>query len=142
MDASIGFLISQTYRKITQLLTLRLREYDITPEQFSVLFRVCEYDGLNQKELSLRAAKDQPTTARILEALGKKDLIEKQMSPSDRRAFLVFATDKGKALVELTAPIEAQVIADAVQGIDPVHLDLFTQCLSQIRQNVEKHEKE
>ncbi|KEO81827.1 MarR family winged helix-turn-helix transcriptional regulator [Tumebacillus flagellatus] len=142
MDTPIGFLISQTFRKITQLLTMRLREHDITPEQWSVLFRVCETDGLNQKELAMRAAKDQPTTARILDALGKKGLIEKQPSPTDRRAFLVHATAKGQALMERTIPLEAQAIQDSVEGLDAGQLDLLRQMLGQMIRNVERYEKD
>ncbi|HEU4965787.1 MAG TPA: MarR family transcriptional regulator [Bacilli bacterium] len=135
---SLGFLLSQTYRKLTQLVTLRLKAYEITPEQFHVLYRISQHDGLNQKEIALRSAKDQPTTTRILDALMKKGLVQKQASTTDRRAFLVFATAKGKEVVAETAPMEAQAIADAVDGIDPAQVELLKTILSQVKDNMEK----
>jgi DNA-binding MarR family transcriptional regulator len=138
LDQSLGFCLSQTYRKLTQLLTLRLKEHDITPEQWVVLHQIGRSAGINQKEIAARSAKDQPTTARILDVLGKKGLIEKQMSPADRRAYLVYITAKGEALLEQTDPIESQALADAVQDIEPERVELLRETLNQFRQNIEK----
>lgn len=133
---SIGFLISQTYRKLTYLLFVRFKEYDITPEQWGILHRLSQQDGINQKEIAMRSAKDQPTTARILDVLYKKGLIEKQMCSADRRAFLVYITSKGKKLVAETIPIEQEYLAEVVQGIAPSELDLFKKVLSQMDDNI------
>jgi DNA-binding MarR family transcriptional regulator len=141
-DESIGFLISQTYRKIVQLVTQRLKDFDITPEQYSILCRITQQDGLNQKEIALRAAKDQPTTARILEVLVNKGLVEKRLSAADRRAYLVYSTPEGKALVEQTTPIEQRALADVVKGIDPAQLETFKNLLVLIAGRAENLIKE
>lgn len=73
----IGFLIGNTYRRMIHYVSLFLREFDLTTEQFAVLYRLREEDGINQKELALRSAKDQPTMTRILDNLAKKAGLKK-----------------------------------------------------------------
>ncbi|MGC4379435.1 MarR family transcriptional regulator [Fictibacillus sp. Mic-4] len=142
MDESLGFLIGLTYRKMIQLLFMRLKEFDITPEQWSILLRLSREDGINQKEISIRAAKDQPTTTRILDCLHKKELIEKRTSEKDRRAFLIYLTDKGRNLIEETIPVEKKAIEDMTSGIEQQELDFFKGILLQINQNVASYLKD
>lgn len=133
---SIGFLLGITYRRVSHLVTIRLKELDITPEQLAVLLRLCGQDGINQKEIAIRTAKDQPTTARILDVLLRKELIEKKVSPADRRAFLIYLTEKGKSFVEQAIPLEKQAIDEMLAGIDPERLELLKDTLLTIQNNV------
>ncbi|USG66410.1 MarR family transcriptional regulator [Brevibacillus ruminantium] len=133
---SIGFLLGVTYRRISHFVSIRLRELDLTPEQFAVLLRLREQDGINQKEIAARTAKDQPTTARILDVLLRKELIEKKVSEADRRAFLIYLTEKGKAFTEQAIPLEEQALKEMLAGIDPEHLQLFKEILLTIQTNI------
>ncbi|MGB8956906.1 MAG: MarR family transcriptional regulator [Tumebacillaceae bacterium] len=137
-EESTGFLVAQAYRKIVHLLFQRLKEYDITPEQWSVLYKIAQMEGINQKEIALRTAKDQPTITRILDALIKKGWIDKQMSQTDRRAYLVYVTDAGRAVVERTKPIEQGVIHDVTAGIEPEQLELLRMTLIRISENADQ----
>jgi DNA-binding MarR family transcriptional regulator len=136
LDDSIGFLMGVTYRKLSNLLHQRLKQYDITPEQWAVLSRVREQEGLIQKELAARSGKDKPTTTRILDALESKQLITKKPDTSDRRSLLVYITEKGNSLIEQTISIERQTLADATVGISKSDHDLLIQLLLQIGNNV------
>ncbi|MDM5200497.1 MarR family transcriptional regulator [Fictibacillus enclensis] len=134
---SIGFLMNQTSRKIIHLLMHRFREYDVTPEQWSVLYQLHKGRGINQKELARRTAKDQPTTARILDLLIKKDLIQKQMSENDRRAFIVSLSDKGREITEQIAPIEESTMNEVVAGLEPKQIEQIKQWLHQMNENID-----
>lgn len=112
LERSVGFMMGVTYRKLANLLQHRLKEYDVTPEQWSVLYQVERAEGLIQKEIAERTCKDKPTTTRILDHLESKGLIFKQTGKSDRRSFLVYATDKGASLIKQTAPVEQQLIEE------------------------------
>lgn len=141
-DETIGFLLGHTYRRMVQHFTGFLRECDLTTEQFAVLFHLNKQDGINQKELAMRTAKDQPTTTRILDTMAKKGLIEKKMSPTDRRAFLIYLLPKGRDLIEKAIPLEARFIAEAVDGIDPDQLDMMKKTMIQINTNINRYTKE
>lgn len=137
-EDSIGFMLGQTYRKIVYLLSSRLKEFDITTEQFSLLYQLDKQDGINQKELAHRTSKDQPTTTRILDALYKKGLIQKKTSENDRRAFLLFLTDAGKEMVKQTLPIEQQTIQEVLHNISDADLAFMKQLLQQMSENAQK----
>ncbi|CAM4494175.1 MAG: MarR family transcriptional regulator [Paenibacillus macerans] len=108
-DLAVGFIMGVTYRKIASLLQHRLKEYDITPEQWSVLNQIDQSEGLIQKEIADRCGKDKPTTTRILDLLESKGLIYKQTGKQDRRSFAVFSTERGRALIRETIALEQGV---------------------------------
>ncbi|WP_159885144.1 MarR family winged helix-turn-helix transcriptional regulator [Paenibacillus puerhi] len=124
---SIGFIIGQTHRKMVNLLSSRLKDYDITTEQFSVLCRLYETDGISQKEIAARTVKDQPTTARILDCLLRKELIRKETSPTDRRAFQVYLTKLGRDRLEVLIPLEQATLQDIFGDTDSDELERFRQ---------------
>ena len=64
IDHSLGFVLNHAGRRLTQLLTLRFQPYDMTTEQWSVLNRLDEEDGISQKELAIRSEKDQTNVTR------------------------------------------------------------------------------
>lgn len=123
--SSMGFLIGQTHRKMVNILTARFKEYDITTEQFSVLVRLHEEDGISQKEIAARTVKDQPTTARILDNLIRKELVRKETSATDRRAFLVYLTPLGRERLSVLLPLEKATLADIFAGFDAKELTRF-----------------
>ncbi|MFF2888741.1 MarR family winged helix-turn-helix transcriptional regulator [Paenibacillus sp. NPDC057967] len=113
---SIGFIMGVTYRKLTALLQQRLKEYEVTPEQWSVLYTIVRSQGLIQKEIADRTHKDKPATTRILDHLEGKGFIYKQVGKQDRRSFLVYSTEKGRKVIEQTIPIEAGM-TDIVKSV-------------------------
>lgn len=136
-NPSIGFYLGYTYRRASQWFGHALKPYDITPEQWLVLYRIWEHEGLNQKEVAAKADKDQPTTTRILDLLEKKGYTRKTVSPHDRRAFQLYLTETGKQLIDATAEIERDCGRQIIEGIDSRQLELFWDTLSRINDNLQ-----
>lgn len=126
------------YRRVTNLFQLRLKEYDITPEQWAVLNRVVEEDGLIQKEIAERAGKDKASTTRMLDVLEAKSFLVKQPGVQDRRSFTVHATEKGRALIRETLPIEEKTMRDALEGIPEEEERLVLSVLRRIQTNLDR----
>ncbi len=95
---SIGFHLFQATVALRTGLARELRPFDITPEQFGVLFLLCEFDGLKQREIADLLLKDRPNITRILEKLEKKKLINRKTDPNDRRAIRVYLTHEGRKM--------------------------------------------
>ncbi|WP_405112041.1 MarR family transcriptional regulator [Paenibacillus sp. FSL K6-1217] len=131
----LGFLMGSAHRRISAGFARSLKPYDITPEQWSVLLMICDQSGINQKEVAVAAAKDQPTTARIAQLLIKKGFVTKTTNPEDRRAFQLYATAEGRALIENTMELEQQTIDKAVAGLQPQQLEDLRSMLEQIYHN-------
>ncbi|PFA70492.1 transcriptional regulator [Bacillus sp. AFS015802] len=136
-DESIGLYTSHTVKNIIRFLTLHLKEFDVTPEQWTVLKTLAEQDGISQKQLALKAEKDQPTVTRILDILERKELIYKQKNTEDRRSFLIFITEKGMtAKDELSPFIESLYEGTILRGISEEELEVYKSVLSQINANI------
>ncbi|KIL35650.1 hypothetical protein SD71_12175 [Cohnella kolymensis] len=116
-DDSIGFIINQAGRRLSQLLAIRFAAFDLTTEQWSVLSRLCEQDGTSQKDLAVRVGKDQTNITRILDQLERKKLAERRTNPDDRRSFYAFVTDAGRDLQGRLVPIEQEVLASVTEEI-------------------------
>lgn len=135
---SIGFQLGYTYRRATNLFLSQLKAFDITPEQWSVLNQIAISEGLNQKEVAAKADKDQPSITRILDLLEKKGLIRREVSPHDRRAFLLHITQSGKNLLDATTPIEQECSRLIRKGIDSKEMEIFRNILSRMNANLEE----
>lgn len=138
LDLSLGFMMGTTYRKLSALFQNGIKEHGITPEQWSVLYQIDREEGLIQKEIAKRAGKDKPTTTRILDHLEGKGLIYKRTGENDRRSFLVYITEKGRALVKETYPIEAQVTEDIKQIISNEEYELLMDLLIRINNHADE----
>nr|WP_240967758.1 MarR family transcriptional regulator [Paenibacillus aquistagni] len=110
LERSAGFLLGIAYRHISNRFMQKLKPYDITPEQWSVLYQVVSEHGLIQKEIGNRTGKDKPTTSRLLQHLEQKGLIQRQSGEKDKRSVLVVPTEKGRAIIKETIPYEMEII--------------------------------
>ncbi len=136
MDESLGFIINRTAVAVKKEFTRRLKAFDLTPEQWSILNRLGEQDKLTQKDLAERTYKDQPNTARILDKLEKKELIRRVDNPEDRRAFLIHLTDRGKEVREGIIPITLQLNVDASAGFEKEETRQLINLLNRVYDNL------
>ncbi|MFC0211275.1 MarR family winged helix-turn-helix transcriptional regulator [Paenibacillus chartarius] len=116
-EESLGFQINHAGRRLSQLLTNRFQPFEITTEQWTVLNRLAEKDGISQKELAQKAEKDPTNLTRILDQLERKGLVVRQPNASDRRSYLTLITDKGRALNEQLIPIEQETMRSVMSGL-------------------------
>lgn len=128
LDHSLGFALGVASRRMSLVFSQRLKEFGLSPEQWSVLHVIAGHEGLIQKEIAERAAKDKPTVTRILDALEEKGLIARKTGEQDRRSFRLYATDKGKELALKTEPLERGVNAGLADHIgEEAYYGLLTQ---------------
>ncbi len=77
MNLSLGFILNRTSIQSKALFTQRIKQFDISPEQWSLVFRTVESKGLTQKELSDSTYKDQANITRSIDRLEKKSLLKR-----------------------------------------------------------------
>lgn len=136
MEDSLGFILNITNTKLKNILSHRLREHDVTPEQWSVLCCLWEEEGVTPKDLADLIFKDKPNTNRILEKLEAKELINRKHHPSDKRAFQIYLTDRGKELEDVLVPIVSNLLEEMTIGIDKNKLEEMKKMLNQILENI------
>jgi len=140
LDELIGFNTVSTSKRISRLLNIKLKPYDIRAEQWTVLKRLYEIDEINQKDLSERADKDQATVTKILDLLEKRGLVERKPNPNDRRSFLISITDKGKELAKELTPFIEDIFKTITENISEDELKCYVDVLKRLQENIEKCE--
>jgi DNA-binding MarR family transcriptional regulator len=139
---SLGFTINKAAILLKDELGCRSKGHRITVEQWRLLRRLWDRDGLTQKELAEQIYKDQPNTAHILDKLQGKGIIRRFAGPCDRRSFLIQLTEEGKALQRRLQPVALGLSADAFQGIAEEQRQVLKELLARICLNVEKAPRE
>jgi DNA-binding MarR family transcriptional regulator len=74
--------------------------YDLTIDNFAVLFRLWQKENLTQQQLCDLTCKNKSNLTRILDTMEKKNLVRRVPNPSDRRSFGISLTEYSQSLKE------------------------------------------
>ncbi|EMY78338.1 MarR family protein [Leptospira weilii serovar Ranarum str. ICFT] len=138
IENTLGYRINRCGIVIKQELRRRFnkRGYSITPEEWIILNRLWETDGLTQNEISQKTIKDKTTVTRFLSKMEKDGLIRRKSSNEDRRVNHVQLSTKGKKLKNQLIPIAQELLEAATEKISPEHLLVTIETLKQIELNL------
>ena len=133
-----GFVIECTSKRLKQACQQILKKegFDITVDQWVLLYELKTNDGLGQNELARKVFKDPPTVTRIIDLLCKKGYITRNQDALDRRKFLVCMTEKGKELIHQVEPVIINFRESAYKGISKKDLHKLNETLGQIFDNL------
>ena len=81
-----------------------MADVNITPVQFALLFAASRQAGLDQRTLAARIGLDTSTIGAVVDRLESRELIERKVSPDDKRVRLLSVTPAGKKLLEGVMP--------------------------------------
>ncbi|MGE4539350.1 MAG: MarR family winged helix-turn-helix transcriptional regulator [Desulfovibrio sp.] len=114
MDNAVGYAIGHAAARLKMGLRRRFvaAGCDVTPEQWVVLYRLFETQGLTQCGLGERSVKDKTTITRILDRLEAKKLLVRRRDSRDRRSQRIFLTPAGEALVRKLVPLVRRYAAE------------------------------
>jgi len=102
-DESPGFLLWRVTLAWQRAMRAALAPHDLTHVQFVLLASLWWLEGHSgppsQQRLAEHAGTDPMMTSQVLRKLADRDLISREVDPSDTRARLLSLTEPGKALV-------------------------------------------
>ena len=136
MDRSLGYLINRLSIVNKNSFNKLIKPYGISPEQWSVLFRVVEKDGIIQKELSDSTYKDQGNLTRMIDKLIQKGYLLRVADEKDRRSVKLFATQSSKQLVEKIIPLSKAQNEKLSDGFSQEDKEKFIEFLNKAYQNI------
>jgi MarR family transcriptional regulator for hemolysin len=93
-------------------------------------------DGITQHELAARCGIDGSTLVRLLDLLADQGLVERRVSPTDRRSRLVFLTTKGRRALTSVYRVLQQAEAAMLGDIDDNHLQATLDIFAQIERRL------
>ncbi|MEM6807433.1 MAG: MarR family transcriptional regulator, partial [Bacteroidota bacterium] len=108
---------------------------DLSSDQWIVLKRISDEEGINQKDLAEKSFKEPASITRILDILQKKDLVHRKAALDDRRAYGLYLTKAGEELVKKLIPKAKQARAFGVKGLSEEEVQNLNSYLKQICQN-------
>lgn len=138
IEASLEHIAEISSRLMSNRLNQRFSENNIpvTAEQWAIMKLLLAEDGLSQKQLAHLLVKDHTSISRIIDHLMKKELVERRADPEDRRTNCIYVTERGK---QLQSSVNNQVkdqITAALEGIDQVSLQVCSEVLNRIINNL------
>lgn len=90
--------------------------WDLSPSQFNILNLLRgSSEGLTQVELSRELIMHRSNVTGLIDRLEDRGLVQRKANPQDRRAWRIFLTKKGLALVHSILP-EYYLMAEEVWG--------------------------
>lgn len=138
-EESLGFWL---YRLHVQRMTALRREfqsagYDVTTEQWALLTRLKEQEGIHQNRLAEKTLKDRHNTTRILNLLEKQNYIERRRDETDKRAYRLFLTKAGRLVQENLTPIVIQHVETMKRGLSEEDIQTLRRMIKHVIGNLE-----
>ncbi len=96
LNQCIYFLTTRLSRELKKLFDKKLESLSLTSSMWCVLMAIIENGEITQKELSVILSIEGPTTTKIIDNLEKRGFITRVPHETDRRAYKISLTEKGK----------------------------------------------
>jgi len=134
-----GFIIEKTGKRMRHALQKAFanNSFDITVDQWVILYELHKKNKLNQNQLAQYTFKDPPTVTRIIDILCKKGFTDRVASEDDRRKFEIHLTTLGKAKVQTCLPVVKEIRTQGWKGLDKKDYTDLLQILDTIFNNLE-----
>jgi len=132
--------IRRTADLLGQSFSELLDEYRLTGTQYNVLriLRGAGSVGLNCKDIGARMIRRDPDITRLLDRLGKRNLITRMRSDEDRRALIVRISSKGlNLLAELDVRVK-EFHNETLQSVGCERLHTLIDILEEIRTKLDQ----
>jgi DNA-binding MarR family transcriptional regulator len=139
---SLDDLINHLIYRTARLLRLKFQRdmkavgLDMTQEQYFILFKLWQKDGLYQAELADGLLGDAPNITRILDVMEKKKMISRRPDAEDRRRFRIFVAEKGHEIRKLYKIHASASRLHDYRNLDDGDLEQLRQILKTIEENI------
>lgn len=133
---------AQLIYKLAHALALemerRLRVYDVTLSQWSILKQLWRQEGRSQVELQRLVGLERATVNGLVQRMARSDLIQFRADPVDKRVQRIFLTERGKGLQSVTTSLEEEVNALVLEGFSNDERIFFVSLLGRAFHNATK----
>lgn len=140
METKGGFLISRIKQVGGRLFDRMLAEADVDAfngAQGRILYVLWQGDGLTISQLSAQTSLANTTLTSMLDRMERSGLIQREPSPSDRRALLIRLTDKARALREDYDRISQRMNEMYYLGFTEAEIRQFESYLQRVLDNLQ-----
>jgi len=139
LEEALGFWVARVYMESRAQMYRRFKRHgvELTPEQWVVLVRLWQNEGVTQSTLAERTFRDLPTMSRILTLMEKVGLVERRRDTSDGRARLVYLSERGRSLRRALVGEARSMVDDLLAGIPAADIATTRRTLKRMLANLE-----
>ena len=141
IQQSLGFLMGAASRWSRRVFDQTLKEYDITAVQWAILKYLEEYGKCSQNQIAENLYMDKASVGTIIEKLIKKEMVTREKSEDDRRAYNVFLNEKGKQVVRELTPTAEEVNGKSFGDMSREEREQLIMLLQKVIENLDKELK-
>jgi len=135
-ERSFGYVLFETTRLMSKRFDQRARLLGLTRAQCHVLVHLVQHEGINQAALAERLELEPISLARCLDRMEQAGWIERRADPSDRRARLLYMTQKAKPLFDRVLEVGYATRSEALAGLSSEDRDRLLDMLLHVRANL------
>jgi len=135
-ERSFGFLLHDIARLLRKRFDQRARALGLSRSQWQVLFYLARNEGTNQSGLAEILEIENITLGRLIDRLEEARWVERRPDPNDRRARLLFMTDKVAPVMERMRALAEETRNEALEGLPSDQRELLLDALTHVRTNL------
>lgn len=139
-EKSFGFLLYDAARLLRRDFERRAKQLGLTRAQWSVLAHLARNEGTNQAAAADVLEIEPITLVRLLDRLEAAGWVERRPDPNDRRARLLYLTEKAHPILDQMFALSLETREQALIGVSEPERDAMMAMLIKIRQNLSGRE--
>ena len=136
-EYSLARGISAIERRHKRFMTNALEKKGVTGVSYSYVITVKKNPGLNQDVLAGVHGVDKSRVARIVRDLEDSGYISRELSPDNRRQYMLFLTETGESLYDLIVEKNVEWEALMSGGIEDGNIDTTVETINRIIENLD-----
>ena len=139
LKSRIGMKLVRIGKMTRAIATQRFtaNNFEVTPEQLTVLAALIDHDGLYQRQIGALTLKDRPNITRIIKILEKMNLVTKTPDVNKRKVYKIAITDEGRRVFDKVIPTALELWQRTIEGVPEDELLITLKVLQRFKENLE-----
>lgn len=135
-NRSFGFVLHETARLVSKRFDQRAKCLGLTRAQIQLMAYLVYHEGINQTGLADLLEIEPISLARLIDRMEQAGWVQRRPDPHDRRAWLLFVTEKAKPVFAKMVEIGQEVRQEALNGLSAEERDRIVELLLRVRGNL------
>lgn len=135
-ERSFGFLLHDIARLMRKKFDQRARALGLSRAQWQVLVHLSRHEGINQSGLAEILEVENITLGRLIDRMEEAGWVERRPDRSDRRARLLYMTEKAAPMMERMRALAEETRNEALAGLPPDRREELIDALVAVRSNL------
>lgn len=132
---SLPYLLSDSSRLLRRAFDARVRALGMTSPQARLLMVLHVTEGENQGFYAEQLEVEPISLTRMIDRMEEAGLLERRRDPADRRAWLLFLTDRSRQLIDQVRDCLTGLEDEMLTGLDATQREALAGMLETIRVN-------